>query len=276
MVYRGVLQSIDQASTPNLISPFMGKALTRSASAMIVSREGRFEGARQLYAPQRLSRLSSVYAYPDEQSAEYGVSLGFRPENMSSILPISEHRSDVFDAGIIDEYGAHPNDSLALRYWTQPATGPHKEMLLSGKFGIIDRDLRMRAKKTIWDMGVGERLALEISRLAAWFGSEIGAVYPRLQREPSGDFSLRYQIRWDDQLCSEVVSEAYRRFMEDRSFYIDWEALAPIQVEPAKRDPKFFSWHDGRDSLVKSVSAQTINALQQASLDYVATNRTKA
>lgn len=274
MVYRGVLQSIDQASTPNLISPFMGKILTRGSDAMLVDREGRFEGARQLHGPQKLSRLSSVYAYPDLASAQHGVSVvGFKRENMSPVLPVGEYRSEVFDAGLIDDYGAYPDDNLAFRYWTQPATGPHREMLLKGKFEILDDEIRMRAKKNVWDLGVGSRLALEVSRLAALFGLEIGAVYPRLQKEPTGGFSLRYMIRWDDQICSKVVSEAYRRFCEDQTFYVDWEALEPIQVKPAKRDPKFFKLPDLGNSFVKTISSETMAALQQASFSYVAANK---
>ena len=281
MVYRGTVQSSDQSSTPGMLSFFAMNTLRRHPSAMLVEREGRFEGARQFHCPEKLSRLTSVFAYPDLASAEEGARQGhFKIGNLAAIMPKDDNfRREVYDSAYIDNYSSLMPDQAARDYWVgiTPGSSTHREMLLSGSFFVLGTKLREQAKKVIWALGKEVRLALEISRLAAALGSDIGSVYPIAEKnENDANGVIRYLIRWDDNECADLVRQAMARFEANPNFYLDLEALAPLRAPAAQRDSKMFGFPDFRGKLLYSVSQQTTNVMQAASFDYVSRQQAAA
>jgi hypothetical protein len=237
LAYRGLLNSPDIATAnPGQLSWFLIDILKRGLASTL-RREGVLEGYRIKEFPQDVSRLKCVYAHPTIDAAkrsEYGLGK-FRNENLVAISPATnEFRADLFDGQWITDFDSLPVDT-ARRYWSGEHTPtPHLEYLLSGRFYILGTAVRKRAYQTIKRVWPNALALLELSRLAAEFGSDFGSISPSLQIE-SEHVLVRHIIRYDDQEGPEILRRAMETAKADPLFHVNWDDLEPFRLPPEDR-----------------------------------------
>lgn len=206
-------------------------------------REGLLEGFRLREFPSLPSRLRCVYAYPTLDAAVRG-NFGrgkFRKENLVAISPaVDNFRASTHDSSWITNFDSLPQDT-ARKYWAGETTRePHCESLLNGRFWILGTAVRKRAYGTIKNIWPNALAILELSRLAAEFGSDLGASAPWLVRE--GDKVLvRHIIRYDEAEGFEILRQALERAKRDRTFQVNWADLDPLRrpADDREADAKF-------------------------------------
>jgi hypothetical protein len=144
------------------------------------------------------------------------------------------------DSNWIDDFDSLPMDT-ARKYWAGETTRqPHFESLLNGRFWILGTTVRKRAYETIKNIWPNALAALELSRLAVEFGSDLGASSPWLVRESDQVF-VRHIIRYDEQEGLEVLRQTLERAKRDRTFQVNWADLEPLRrpVDDREADAKF-------------------------------------
>ena len=126
-----------------------------------------------------------MYCFLDKACAYQAVSWGghFRPENLAELsLNMTPARDQLLDANWIT-YGPRGtnrrNDVWMGRYWNGepcPAADPVWELIVEGRFSVLDTELRERSYRVVKDYWPNSLMLLEISRLGACIGSNIGSM----------------------------------------------------------------------------------------------------
>ena len=199
LAYSGVIASVDVIGgndTP--LSWFLLETIQRGLSSTL-RREGRLEGARLARYPHCLSRLQSVFAFPSlsaAQAADEGRGQ-FHRENLVAIAPIGNVRRETHDMNIATDFDAMGFDA-ADAYWRGPPNANAlPELLLQGRFAILGTALRQRAYEKVKGADPNALCMLELSRLAAEFGSDLGSITPRLRQDEDG-ITASYAFRFDE------------------------------------------------------------------------------
>ena len=79
------------------------------------------------------------------------------------------------------------------------------EKLVAGKMAVLGMELRERAYETVKAEWPDSLMQLEISRLAAWIGSDLGVIQAFL-RETENEFVVEYYTDWRDANNPEFLS----------------------------------------------------------------------
>ncbi|WP_234873076.1 hypothetical protein [Alitabrizicola rongguiensis] len=199
-------------------------------------REGKLEGYRRTHCIGQLSRLEAVFAFPSIDDAKRGIGMlgRYEPENLVEIAPLdSTYRREVYDMGWATNFDALGHDA-ARRYWsgeTYPGEDSVSEMLLSGRFAILGTRVRTKAYETVLERDPKSVCLLEISRLAAFFGSDLGMVCPWIKGDEHGAVGY-YIIRHDLEEASKVDSMIVEEIKRNPSFEINLQALKPFFLPP--------------------------------------------
>ena len=185
---RGVLVSASEASDqPGFVSRwFIG--LIASGNEKKLQNELAIEAVRRARFPYCVSRLRAVFVFDDVRSAQRAASDWGGPFSASNLAELSfaEVRSrNRVDANWISE---HLRDHRVLsveelgwidRYWSgvpYPGSEPLWECLVEGRVSILGTELRMRAFDRVKDEFPDSLTLVEVSRAAAWIGSDFGNV----------------------------------------------------------------------------------------------------
>jgi hypothetical protein len=217
LTYRGVLNSPDVATAnPGNLSWFLVEVIKRGLTSTI-RREGALEGFRIHGFPNSPSRLKSIYAYPDLESAkqgDYGRGT-FRVENLVAIAPaVADFKMSTYDSTWITDFDSLPLDT-GQKYWRGEKTKtPHLESLLNGRFWILGTTVRQRAYETIKRHWPNALALLELARLAVDFSSDFGSIAPWLKQE-DGRIILRHIIRYDEKEGPAILRLAMERVKND-------------------------------------------------------------
>lgn len=185
----------------------MSAGMLRSDSRARLNNELAIESIRRLRHPGRVSRLRGVYCFLDRESAERAAALWgglenhFRPEFLAGLHLEATSRIDRFDSNWItyakrDENGFLIASELSQfdQYWEgreYPGKTPIWEAVIEGRMFVLGTDLRDRAYEVIRRQYHKSVALLEIARLAAWVGSDLGNVRAWLQ-DDGDNVSLHY------------------------------------------------------------------------------------
>lgn len=150
---------------------------------MRITRETILESHRIQHFPQKVSRLRGLYCFPDIESAEAALSWeGHFRTNFLAELGLSEAKkiSIQLDANWV----AHMFDSssklderAADAYWRglpHPDHTPIWETLVEGRLLVLGTELREKAYRLFEKHIPSSTAFLELSRAAAWSGSDLG------------------------------------------------------------------------------------------------------
>src|SRR5262249_11452447 len=209
--YRRVLVSAQEA--PGFVS-IWSAGIMRTESPQRLAREFALEQYRRLFHPEKISRLQGMFCFLDLKSAEGALSWGgpgnhFRPEYLAELsLTHAGQRRDRFDANwVVNE----PGDWIS-RYWAgegYPAKEPIWETLIDGRMVVLGTDLVTRAYDVIKRRFPDSLTFLEIARIAARVGSDLGNIFAHL-REDSDDLVLSYGMDMREAGDPEFLSKLER------------------------------------------------------------------
>lgn len=160
----------------------------------------------------------------------------FSAENLVAIVPAdTDFKSEEHDSTWITNFDSLPKDS-AKRYWEGELTKePLRELLLDGRFLILGTTVRKRAYETIMTVCPNALALLELSRLAAYFGSDLGAVAPWLKKDADRIF-VTHIISYSEKEGLEIFRRAIEENKRDPSFAVNWDDLKPLCVK--QEDPQ--------------------------------------
>jgi hypothetical protein len=193
--YRGVLVSIP--SDPGVISVWSASMLKNAENSTRIKRELALERCRSAFYPKRVSRLKGMYCFMDLQSAERALEWGghFKPQNLAELSFEEVQRGDRLDANWIT-YGDfdEPQNAASFGYWSgrsYPCREPVWEVIVEGRLTVLGTDLRERAYALIERKMPYSTAILELARVAAWVGSNLGSSHAFLLDD--GDYvALKY------------------------------------------------------------------------------------
>lgn len=185
--YRGIL--ITPPAEAGFVSVWTAGLLGRSEPRSLAL-ENALERWRLRLCPDRVSRLQGLFCFPDQESAKRALQWsGGRDhfeEPFLTQLNLSEATSvrSRMDANWITHAQARANGSLEnedwiARYWggeAYPDAEPIWETIVQGRIIVLGTEIRERAYRTISEAFPESLCLLEIARLAAWIGSDLGAI----------------------------------------------------------------------------------------------------
>lgn len=207
--YRGVLVSANaEFSPPNCPISMMFAGIIRTQNNARLHNELLIEKYRQQHYPHCNSRLTGMYFFENPHSASHAYEWGghFSPENLAEVLlfsisPVSRHDANWITFAPLDDNGRIGNEEWIRRYWSGepfPEKEPLWEIIAQGRAVICGAELRIRAYKNVYSKFPEAVALLEIGRIAAHLGSDLGQMSAWLLRNEDGTVSLRFHIDMRD------------------------------------------------------------------------------
>lgn len=202
--YRGVLITPSTALVPNgrFVSWWRAQLLRYGSN---LERELNLERVRAQHFPRRISRLVGMFCFLDRGCAERATAAWgghFRLENLAELSLTEATGRDRLDANWIshaDPSTIGRNEEWMSRYWRGepfPGARPVWETLVEGRVAVLGTDLRERAYQVVKAHWPGSLMLLEISRLGAWIGSDIGSIGVFMAESPNAyDFKFLLDMR---------------------------------------------------------------------------------
>jgi hypothetical protein len=193
---------------PGFVSLWFAAAM-QSESQAFIDRELSLELARRRSFPDRISRLRGMFCFLDLRSAEQACSWSgrhFRPEYLAELsLAEAGPRRDRLDGNLIThaplyESGRYLSSDWMQRYWAgdaHPKFEPLWETLVEGRMIVLGTALREHAYRLIKDWFPESLGFLEIARLAAWIGSDLGNIAAYIM-DAGDDLELRFLMDMRD------------------------------------------------------------------------------
>lgn len=171
--------------------------LFRDRSSGRFGLEMRLEAVRSLLCPEKISRLVGAFCFPDKTSAELAAAKWmlkhFPLSNMTEVHLYDDTRRDLLDSNWITHAPRDSNGALDFtdqswmeQYWSgipYPDHDPIWEMLTDGRMVILDPDKQLRAFDVVKSHDPESLGFLEISRAAAFIGSDLFSHQAFLLRE---------------------------------------------------------------------------------------------
>lgn len=239
--YRGVL--ISCPSTGGFISSWavsmLRASILQNADCSIVRRELELEKIRQQRFSDRISRLQGFYCFPDLESAKRASSSPRWNGDHFSLNYLAElSLEEVQDQDRLDSNWITYFDSFASadewmpRYWEGepfPGQEPIWETLVQGRAIVLGMDLRKRAYDVVKSRWPGSLALLEVARLSALVGSDIGNIAAFLS-EDTAEYNLKYYIYWHYPEIEEFLTNTLPQLKEN-GHPVNWTDL-PSHFEP--------------------------------------------
>lgn len=207
--YRGVLVSAhaEPISTGCPVSMMMA-GLASSLDAARLNNELQIELIRQRSFPERPSRLSAMYFFESEVDAQQVGNWGghFVPENLAELelYPTEEpsrHDSNWITYAELTPTGLVDSLDWIYSYWRGEALAsraPVWELLAHGRAVVCGTSLRKRAYDIIKGRQPLALSILEVSRLAAIEGSDLGQTKAFLANNSDGTACISYYLDMRD------------------------------------------------------------------------------
>lgn len=236
LVYRGTLNSCEITSAnPGNLSLFLMNVVQRGMHSTL-RREGSLEGYRMKDYACHVSRLKCVYAWPTLEAAYRGADgIGhFQRHNLVAIAPVdNDFRREEHDSIWIDDFDSLPANT-AKRYWEGELTkSPLMECLLEGRFNILGTKVREKAYATIKRTAPKSLAMLELSRLAAVFGSDLGSSSPWIEVD-GNKLIASFVISYNEAEGLDVFAKAIVEKQRNPEFQINLADIEPL----TKQEPK--------------------------------------
>ena len=184
LVYRGEMVSA-QASKTHAVSVWHAYYLIDAARSGLRSayyrREMALESVRSSSFPEKVSRLSGLYFFEDEDSARDAGRRwdgNFREEHLAEVELGSDPLVSRYDSEWIT-YGMGSTDSSWMSSYlsgAQMGKCPLWELLVEGRGLVLGTGVRQRAYETVkrtWPRSLG---LLELSRVAVELNSDLGLI----------------------------------------------------------------------------------------------------
>ena len=150
-----------------------------------IKREIALEEIRVQQFPGRVSRLNGIFCFQDRESATDAADHWggqFKLEILAEVNLLEAQGRDRLDSNWItyaDSNTVRPSDAWISSYWRgepYPGKKPIWETLVEGKVTVLGTDLRKQAYEIVRANWPDSLMFLEISRLGAWIGSDIGSM----------------------------------------------------------------------------------------------------
>lgn len=204
-VYRGNMISCESIENKTFqpVSFWYVKYLRRCLLVTQTSiNETLLERVRENEYPEETSRLKGLYFFEDRDAAQ-DILAFWGMEKHTLIEAHYEHVTKVtrVDSKWISNHLPKVGDTEWMRkYWSgEPCDHePHWELLVKGKLVITDSIAIKKARETIERVWPKSLPLLELSRIAALMGSELGHCVPFIQKLSESTFGLRYIINMED------------------------------------------------------------------------------
>jgi hypothetical protein len=207
--YRGVLVSANvEFSPPSCPISMMFAGIIRTQNNVRLHNELLIEKYRQQHFPHCISRLTGMYFFENRESASCAHLWGghFLPENLAEVLlfstnPISRHDANWITFAPVDVNGEIENEDWIQNYWSGepfPAREPAWELIAQGRAVICGSELRIRAYNNVYSNFPDALSLLEIGRIAAHLGSDLGQISAWLLTNEDGTVSLSFHIDMRD------------------------------------------------------------------------------
>lgn len=214
--YRGVIVSANVIrNKPGSISVYTAKTIRRDPGSSRVQRECRLEKIRRGGRFAAVSRNWGVYTFPDLRSAELARGTMAQPfmtaENLVEIELVDAPLVSRHDSNWITYHDCDPSEDWIEAYWRGdqcPSYEPVWEQLVGGRYAILGTALRERAGELIRKQFPSSMCWLEISRIAAWVGSDLGSIAGFLTLSDDAHLRLGYYLNleeWKDAAFSDKV-----------------------------------------------------------------------
>lgn len=184
-VYRGVLITTQQSPTERgrFVSWWFTDLMRKPTH---LDRELTLENIRRHQFPQNVSRMTGMFCFPRRDLADQAIrerwGSHYRLDNLAELSLIeAQGYSQWLDANWITHCGVPGNRETdwMKRYWNgeaYPDDRPVWETLVEGSVTVLGTALRERAYKIVKTCWPDSLMFLEISRLGAWIGSNIGTI----------------------------------------------------------------------------------------------------
>lgn len=220
--YRGVLVSAQTGNEyPKCPISVMLAGMLKYRNSTRLGNELAIERVRQLKYPNQVSRLVGMYFFEEQSafeeakewgdhfSSQYQTELGFLPGTT-----VSRHDANWITYAPLDNSGRLKSISWIDEYWSGepfPNRSPVWELIVDGRAAIYGTELRQRAY-TIIKSEFPECVAiLEVGRIAALLGSDLGQIFSWLTQASETEFSLQYYLDMRDAENSDFL-EKVRKF----------------------------------------------------------------
>ena len=183
-VYRGVLitPQREPIAGGRLVSLWLASQFLHRTH---LARELDLETVRKQHFPDMVSRLVCMYCFLDKSCADQAVGWGphFRPDNLAELClkecTMNDHPLDANWISVGPCEAKRVDSDWMHRYWSgerYPEADPIWEALVEGKVTVLGTELRERAYEVVKAYWPDSLMLLEISRLGAWIGSNIGTI----------------------------------------------------------------------------------------------------
>ena len=207
--YRGVLVSANaEYIPPNCPVSMMFAGIVHNQNNARLHNELLIEKYRQLHFPHCNSRLTGMYFFEDHRFAERAYEWGghFSPEYLAELelfpsAPVSRHDANWVTFAPLDRSGKINNEEWIKKYWSGepfPEKDPVWELIAQGRAVICGIELRERAYKNISSRFPESVSILEVARIAAHVGSDLGQSSAWLSRKEDGSVNLSFFLDMRD------------------------------------------------------------------------------
>lgn len=233
-VYRGklVLPPVNQSQ---FLSVWL-TGLVKNGQSEKYRREIELEHVRTSSFADRISRLQCIFCFETRELAEKALAWDEDGRTHFQLQYLTEltfekptdglHR---FDANWVSHSEQFPNigQEWMKRYWAGeafPDAEPHWETLCAGTLVVVGQDIRDRACDVLRDEFPESLMILEIARLSAAIGSDLGSISPLIRKE--GDqLILDYAMNFVDADNPSFFQklEAYKEYGNN----VNWQDIRP-------------------------------------------------
>lgn len=207
--YRGILVSANaEYQPPQCPVSMMFAGIVLHQNNTRLWNELLIEKYRQVHFPRCNSRLTGMYFFEDLHTAECAYQWGghFSPEFLAEIelyptSAIFRHDANWITYAPLDSNGRIKSEEWIPKYWSGeecPGKTPVWELIVQGRAVICGTDLRKRAYENIVKKFPDAVSILEISRIAAHVGSDLGQTSAWLKRESESLVTLSFFIDMRD------------------------------------------------------------------------------
>ena len=216
--YRGVLVSAQAGNEyPKCPISVMLAGMLKNRNSPRLCNELAVERVRQLRYPSQVSRLVGMYFFEDQSgfeaakewgghfSSDYQAELGLLPE-----ATVSRHDANWITYAPFDSAGFLKSAHWADPYWSGepfPNRAPIWELIVDGRAAVYGTELRERAYAIIKAEFPECLTVLELGRISALLGSDLGQISSWLTQATEGEFSLNYNIDMKDAQNSKFLEK---------------------------------------------------------------------
>lgn len=185
LVYRGLMVSSSHAHPAAVSNWAMG--LLRGSDNY--EREAALESFRQTSMPDAISRWRCFYAFAEPGSARKAASswgYHFREDRLAEISVTADSSVSRRDATWVTRHSGGPEVPWASSYFQGvPTDDPVWELNIAGRAWVLGTGLRQIAYETIRRKWPESLALLELSRVAAELGSDLGLITATVVDAPS-------------------------------------------------------------------------------------------